>query len=337
MSPPPGPAAMRAPLVLGLVLLVAPLPFVAALAPAPAEPPALADVVDQDWLTTTHDALAARYGGAFLDVGYKTTPALHVAALFAGPVPADLGALHPALPTVGYDTSGWAPVSHDFYVPYMLLLAQQVPTGIRPGSWMSAPSACTMAHVVADATGALYILTAGHCVDAVGQRVALVTEGDIGHVVAFRNAGVGQDYALVRIDPQHYGEINPSMVGWGGPVGMATAPETGLARQYGWGYLTWMAGHASRCRAGLTEVDFWGAASWSYLGQVSSGDSGSGVNAPGGGAMGILTHGGGIVIANQVIGTRADYALQRLEAATGLDLHIVDGAPMLPACNVVTG
>jgi hypothetical protein len=152
--------------------------------------------------------------------------------------------------------------------------------------------------------------------------------------VAFRNAGVGRDYALVRIDAQHHGKIDPSMVGWHGPQGLATEPELGLVKHYGWGALTWQA-HATRCRAGVTLPDWWGVTSFAFEGEVIWGDSGSGANTGSGKALGIITHLGGIE--GNSVGTRATHALQQLGAAIGRTLTIEDGRPILDACDVVQG
>lgn len=315
---------MRA--ALPLVVLALALP----LAPAAPAPPPLPDMA---WLEGAYADLAARYPGTFRDVGLRGIPSPHVAVLFHGPVPEDLGSLHAALPTVGYDVSGAEPLTHGAVVPTMLLLAQQVPPGIRPGTWMKSPAACSMAHVVRDQLDRAYILTAGHCAGA-GQQVSLVAEGDIGVVVASRNGGVGADYALVRVDPQHEAKVSGSMVGWHGPVGLATQVEEGLVHHYGWGATTWQA-HATRCRAGATIGAFWGVASFGFVGHVIWGDSGSGTNTMSGKALGINTHLGGIP--DTALGTRTSFALAQLSSSLGLQLRVQDGPAQLTVCDVLNG
>jgi hypothetical protein len=199
---------------------------------------------------------------------------------------------------------------------------------------MEAPAACTMAHVVRDAAGKLYVLTAGHCVGGVGQRVALTNDGDIGFVRAFRNQGVGNDFALVEIDLADYARVDPNMLGWNGPVGLASAPETGLAAHYGWGALTWQA-HATRCRQALTQLEWWGANSFAFLGVAIWGDSGSAVNSPSGKAMGILTHISPNVVEGDTLGTRTTRALSQIASLTGLQLTVVDGGPQNLVCDVI--
>jgi hypothetical protein len=223
-----------------------------------------------------------------------------------------------------------AQASHDMYVPTMRLLAQGVPDSIRPGAWMSSPSNCTMAFVVRDTASRLYITTAAHCVDFVGQPVSLWEEGRIGTVRAM----AGVDMALVEIDPAKYDRVNPTMVGWGGPTGMATGPvaEGTPLLHYGWGYLgTWVVDQ-TRCRPHVFFAN--DGARYEGLGQISSGDSGSPIMTADGKAMGLTNWGFGIVvqIPGYFGGPRFDQGLAALEGASGLDLELVTGEPVRPVC-----
>lgn len=318
--------------LLALIAVPLALPSPGPATAATAVPGLPAGLVDEAWLADA-DAFYAALPG-FADVGYAAAPDVHVAVLFHGEPPADVPALHPALATRAYSTSAFEPVSHDALVPFMHLLAQQVPHGIRPGAWTTAPWACTMAHVARDAAGKTFIMTAGHCVDRVGQRVALEGEGEIGSVVAFRNGGYGEDFALVSVDDSKLHRVDASMIGWKGPVGVATEPGLEAVKHYGWGALTWQA-HATRCREGVTAPTYWGVRGFGFNGVVIWGDSGSAANTGDGRALGIITHLSLNPLMGNNYGTRATYALDQLERMTGLDLSIVNGEPVRDTCEVL--
>lgn len=99
--------------------------------------------------------------------------------------------------------------------------------GIRPGSWIIAPYGCTT-NFVFQSSGALAIGTAGHCVDAVGDHVVLLTLApgtenpvlvDIGAVVKRHENGIGDDFALVAIRPELAGWVSPTAAVVAGPCG----------------------------------------------------------------------------------------------------------------------
>ena len=97
--------------------------------------------------------------------------------------------------------------------------------GIRPGSWILEPYGCT-ANFIFQSGGSYAIGTAGHCVDANGQSVVLLTVApgganpvlvDVGTVITFRNNGIGDDFALVSIRPELNAWVFPTMAVVGGP------------------------------------------------------------------------------------------------------------------------
>jgi hypothetical protein len=99
--------------------------------------------------------------------------------------------------------------------------------GIRPGSWMIAPYGCTM-NFVFGKSGAFAIGTAGHYVDKRGQHVVLLTLApgtsnpvlvDIGTVIARHENGIGDDFALVSINPVLYPWVSATAAVVGGPCG----------------------------------------------------------------------------------------------------------------------
>lgn len=237
---------------------------------------------------------------------------------------------------------GVVELSHSWWVPTMDVAALDIAHGIRPGAWLKlGDSYCTASFVVKDATGALYLTTAGHCTQGVGQRIA-VKQGtlvaaagewlEFGTLVA-RYPG-GYDAALIRIDEDKYPLVDPDMPGWGGASGVATS-SPGDALHYGWGWVTWQE-HHTRCRAATTLS--WGPTVWWVETQTygGGGDSGSGVMSYAGLAMGILNWArniepdpiGGAFYTKELGGLRFDVALSRLAAQTGLQLSLVTGGPV---------
>lgn len=257
-----------------------------------------------------------------------------------------LGAM-PAIEPADGSAPRRVPLSHDAIVPAMELLAQDVPEGIRPGAWMSAPHNCTMAFVVRDSVSRLYITTAGHCADFAGQEVRVRGHGLIGHVAATRWAARGEgpgDFALVAIPPEKYGEVDPRMAGWGGPLGLVRGqPEEDIAgRQYGWGYKHWFT-HETRCREVTIRGAEWSQRSYGGVGALGFGDSGSPVILADGRAVGIVSGGDPftpVVLPADPLeinptfgGSRLDWALHELEKMTGLKLRLVDGGPPVQTCG----
>lgn len=230
-----------------------------------------------------------------------------------------------------------APASHDAVVPVMDLLAQNTVEGIRPGAWMEEPAACTFAFVVEDENGKLYITTAGHCVNHVGQAVTIREEGEIGTVVAFEDAGAPRDYALIRIHEDKYDRVDPTMIGWGGPTGLYTDSPAGLQgiqtlKHYGWGTATWM-DHTTRCRQAVANGGSWDSTTFSMFGTVLFGDSGSGTITADGLALGINTHIQTVATQGISKGPRFDHALDRLSTLSGLGLSLVEGGPVNEVCD----
>lgn len=97
---------------------------------------------------------------------------------------------------------------------------------------------CTLAFVLTTQWNAsVYAVTAGHCVDHVGQTVGRrAYDGGgflggglnvtwFGDVVAFEspNRASDPDWALVRVWPQHRGNVSPQVLWWGGPTGVVSA------------------------------------------------------------------------------------------------------------------
>jgi hypothetical protein len=204
--------------------------------------------------------------------------------------------------------------------------------GIRPGALLLTVTSnsigwCSAAHVYGSA-GAYDISTAGHCgktgdiatvVAATGNRgdATGIILLDFGKYGTSHDGGLGNDWALIDIDPRYQGITTPTMCFWGGPRGVYTKtgavatvsipnripgtpsvainPDPLLAQtlvHYGHG--TGL-GPGGTPRAG--ETIHWGATHYMFFGAISPGDSGSGANTLLGDtvganmeAAGIMTH-----------------------------------------------
>lgn len=166
---------------------------------------------------------------------------------------------------------------------------------IQPGALLG--ETCTLNMIFEDQAGTLYAGTAGHCVEGVGARVILAGLGEFG-TVAYESpltiAGLAQgkpqlDFALIRIDADRYGIVDPSVKVWGGPTAVAAEllPATPTLH-YGQG-LVFQSTEATRARMGVMEYTTgtgvfmgWWHGVFPFLG----GDSGSPVLTVDGRALG---------------------------------------------------
>jgi hypothetical protein len=165
--------------------------------------------------------------------------------------------------------------------------------GIRPGSWMLEPAGCTMNFVFRSGTN-FAIGTAGHCANA-GDPVVLVTLApgtanpvlvEIGTVSVSRNNGIGDDFALVPINPVLNAWVSPTMSVVAGPCGSYTGSGPESVWHYGHGVGI---GTGGTPRAGVALT--WQAAAFGWDGAGIFGDSGSAVRVGTGlQAAGDLTH-----------------------------------------------
>jgi hypothetical protein len=205
---------------------------------------------------------------------------------------------------------------------------------IRPGVRMTAPVGCTMSWIFRDALDNLYQTVAGHCTGSLGQSVSVNgVPGRIGEVVYRINAGVGRDIALVKVDPDKEGFVDPTLCHWGGPTGIATPAGASVAGQdamlhYGWGVA--FSGQTTRARAGVLPSTGWYAdGSVRMYGLTDGGDSGSPMMLSNGLAAGVHTHRvGANTYLTQKAATRLDVWVPNIEAALGLGLEIVPGHPV---------
>ena len=179
-------------------------------------------------------------------------------------------------------------------------------TAVSAGGCMIAPHGCTLNFVFTDGASK-YIGTAGHCV-AGGRRVVaqvatrvspvdpstlLVTLADIGSVAKSWNAGIGRDFALVKIDPSWAvvsgvgGALGPTGVFCGDPLGQPVM-------HYGHGYIFFVEQGYAKFGEVIPDVSLIfkpSAEGFNWVGYGLPGDSGSGVMNDAGLAVGDLTHG----------------------------------------------
>lgn len=209
---------------------------------------------------------------------------------------------------------------------------------IRPGARLVAPYDCTLNFVFRDGEGRLYVGTAGHCTDHVGQRVSARGAPDMGEVV-YRRAPGHADFALLRIDVEDERLVSPRVCGVGGPTDAApdVVANGTQAHVYGQAYGVREAG-AARGRDGV--LTDWRDDVWKGLFASSTGDSGAPVLLATGEAAGHLTmlQGGFAVFPARppttwfpnFAGPRLSHAMATAEAATGLDLELMT-APLATA------
>ena len=197
--------------------------------------------------------------------------------------------------------------------------------GIRPGAWLLLIDErgigwCSAAHVFGS-PGAYDISTAGHCgrtgdtatvIGAVGNNTPVLI--DFGKFATSHDGGVGNDWALIDIDPQWQNLVTPTMAFWGGPRGQFTKTGSVATLTFGKNNLLrpqvstnpdpFLAqgiahyGHGTGVGAGGTprvaSSISWGVDHFMFFGAISPGDSGSGSNTLGGDSVGAVNEAAGI-------------------------------------------
>jgi hypothetical protein len=177
---------------------------------------------------------------------------------------------------------------------------------VSAGGCMISPHGCTMNFVFTDGASK-YIGTAGHCVQGgrtvvmqvatrvspVDENTLLVTLAAIGRVAKSWNAGIGKDFALVKIDPGW-----PVVSGVGGALGptgvLCLDPLGQPVLHYGHGYVFFVEQGYPKVGEVIPDVSLIfnpSAEGFNWVGYGLPGDSGSGVMNAAGLAVGDLTHG----------------------------------------------
>jgi hypothetical protein len=183
-------------------------------------------------------------------------------------------------------------------------------TAVSAGGCMIAPHGCTMNFVFTDGVSK-YIGTAGHCVaggrtvvmqvatrvSPVEESTLLVTLAAIGRVAKSWNAGIGRDFALVKIDPGW--AVVPGVGGALGPTGVFCGDPLGQpVMHYGHGYIFFVEQGYAKFGEVIPDVSLIfkpSAEGFNWVGYGLPGDSGSGVMNAAGLAVGDLTHGLGVL------------------------------------------
>ncbi|MEA2442775.1 MAG: hypothetical protein QOJ12_67 [Thermoleophilales bacterium] len=199
--------------------------------------------------------------------------------------------------------------------------------GIRPGGWLLLMNGgsigwCSFAHVYGT-PGTYKISTAGHCgkvgdtatvIGALGDKtvagVSVPVLMDIGKFSSSTgDGGIGNDWALITVDPPYQPLVTPTMAFWGGPIGTYTAtgevvsadlvnggvsvtPNPTLVQQvvhYGHG-AGLGAGGTPRSGTAIT----WRPNYFAFFGAITPGDSGSGSNTLTGDTVGANREAAGI-------------------------------------------
>ena len=199
--------------------------------------------------------------------------------------------------------------------------------GIRPGAWVLLMNGgsigwCSLAHVYGT-PGSYKISTAGHCgnvgdtatvIGALGDKtvngVPVPVLMDIGRFSSSTgDGGIGNDWALITVDPPYQPLVTPTMAFWGGPIGMYTptgevvaintnngeisvTPDPALVQQVvHYGHGTGIgAGGTPRSGTAIT----WKPDHFAFFGAITPGDSGSGSNTLTGDTVGANREAAGI-------------------------------------------
>jgi hypothetical protein len=212
---------------------------------------------------------------------------------------------------------------------------------VSAGGCMVAPHGCTMNFIFTNGTSK-FIGTAGHCVQGgrtvvmqVASRVSPVEEGTIlvtlaaiGQVAKSWNAGIGKDFAIVKIDPGWPvvsgvgGALGPTGVFCGDPLGQPVM-------HYGHGYIFFVEQGNAKFGEVIPDVSLIfnpSAEGFNWVGYGLPGDSGSGVMNAAGLAVGDLTHGisvAGVPVPGLNFGTTMQAIFNLV--GSGYSLVTVDG------------
>jgi hypothetical protein len=181
--------------------------------------------------------------------------------------------------------------------------------GIRPGQWLVTVTTnpvgfawCTANFVFTKST-AVGLGTAGHCAakDALGAYpdvTAYVVPPPgtgklpgfyhIGKFVLSHNNDIGDDFAMISISPAYKSWVSPTMPVWGGPTGKYTSTTPTVVKHFGHGAAI---GTGGTPRAGVCPIlNARHGNAFAWYGAGTPGDSGSGVEAVTGEAVGNFTH-----------------------------------------------
>jgi hypothetical protein len=179
---------------------------------------------------------------------------------------------------------------------------------VSAATCMVSPHGCSMNFIFNDGVSN-YIGTAGHCVAGgrtviaqIATRVdptdsVVVTLAAIGSVVKSWNAGIGRDFALVKINPGF--KVMPGVSGAFGPTGVFCGDPVGQpVMHFGHGYIFLVGQGTMKFGEVIPDlsavIKFTDPGGFNWVGYGVPGDSGSEVMNDAGLAVGDLTHGLGV-------------------------------------------
>lgn len=240
-------------------------------------------------------------------------------------------------------------------------------------SGVSGSFLCTANFVWTDDSGRLYLGTAGHCLLPEGktathgpdadhdrhETTVLVRSGacpvsaqnlacaaggssdpwvELDAVAYALFKGLGTDFGIVEIPPEHENQVRYELPAWGGPTTEGTLQAGDPILHYGQG-VAYGETFVTRARAGVGATS--DNTAWQTLGISNPGDSGSGVVSGGQGAdatsgehaVGILTHGlgaQGVGVPGVFSGTHIDAAKRFVADHLGIRLWTLPGGAPLP-------
>jgi hypothetical protein len=206
--------------------------------------------------------------------------------------------------------------------------AEVAQTQIQPGARISTPKgSCTTNFVFENASGRLFIGTAGHCAD-VGDRIKSANGTEFGTIVTSENKYPVSDFALILIDIEDENLVSPQMRYWGGPTGITSREDVkqgDVILTYGYG-LGFGSTEYTRRRAGV--LWNYGIQSYSAFIGGAPGDSGGPiVHAATGKAIGVIDV---LQPGAPVGGTTIENVLGRAKLLYGDDTLEIVTAPLEP-------
>ena len=203
------------------------------------------------------------------------------------------------------------PLTGETFTPQQAAAVVSIPIGapdylfIRPGALFLSgggllnSALCTYNFIYDQKTK---IGVAGHCVERAGQTVYILFQPSpgrtlvtaVGNVSAFDNRGPGKDWALVNIFPHLQQWVDPAYAYVGGPSCPAWNGQLGVVKHAGHGIQTGIVASVPRLHQNSQST----GTAFSGFGEISGGDSGSGViqvypasvGCALGAAAGIVTH-----------------------------------------------
>jgi len=170
----------------------------------------------------------------------------------------------------------------------------------------------------------VFIGTAGHCTDELGERVTLAGLGEIGTVAYDSDvAGSNVDFSLIQLDPERVAQTNPQMRGFEGPKGVATTSMLEVGDRvdvYGYGLVV---GSLEETRPRFGLLTDWTDNEYVADMPAVNGDSGAPLlHDESGFALGIISrYGFGQTPPSTDVGPFVDWALREARAA-GFDITL---------------